>query len=229
MCEGLLDSQQEFQYNEISYHIPTSYQRAKSKNFEEFLYRNPHTVNILGGWKFHISLDPGENNNNIARAWADIIIPALVSCEIREFKITKIDKIDMTAQGQVGQGKLITVYLRHNPELGFNGREHAKLVDMFNRIESGLIRYGIQPGPRPTIDHILGSSQYMSFRCDTLLPKEGSQASAEDIVFALEDVNAPTIAAERGTLAYNPFNMQDEYDLCNIKIDSQLIYNNRSI
>ena len=220
MREPLLATQIEYRYGERSYQIVEDYEFRELKYFNSFLYENPLTEYIRGGWKVHISLDPS-NVGHIALAWTVIIVPELIRCGIREFKITRETCLYELAEGADGQGKLITVYLRHNPELGFNQPNHRKLVDTFNRIEVGLIQAGIQPGPRPIIDHVIQGSQYMSFRCDALLPDLGTTEWDEGVVYALPDDAAPTIAAVNGTQAYNPFSTQDEYGLHGFIIEPQ--------
>lgn len=220
--ERLLVAQQETQYGERRFQINDTYKIDKTTYFDSFLYETPLTEYIYGGWKVHISLDPS-NINNIGLAWTNIIVPELLVCGVREFKIGVDGYLHKLVEGAEGQGKLITVYLRHNPELGLNQPNHRKLVDTFNRIEAGLIQAGIQPGPRPIIDHVIQGSQYMSFRCDTLLPDLGTTEWDEGVVYALEDNKAPAIAAENGTQAYNPFNIQDDYGLCALTLEPQHI------
>lgn len=56
--EGLLNEQQELQYNGVNYQISTLYELYQSRHFKEFLYKTPLTENIYGGWKIHVSLSP---------------------------------------------------------------------------------------------------------------------------------------------------------------------------
>jgi len=220
MNEPLIVAQREVQYGERSYRIAVDYEFEKSKYFYSFNNVNPSTLLILGGWKFHISLDP-LNIDDIALAWTDIIVPELIRCGIREFKITRVNRLNEIVEGAEGQGKLITVYLRHNPELGLSQPDHRKLVDTLNRIEAGLIQAGIKPGPRPIIDHVMQGSQYMSFRCDAVLPEYGTTEWHEGVVYALEDIDAQPIADDNRTQAHNPFNIHDEYGLCVLTLEPQ--------
>lgn len=221
--EGLLNEQQELQYNRRNYQISKSYEFEKIKYFHSFEYKNPLTANIYGGWKIHISLDPS-NIDNITIAWIEIILPELVSCGVREFKIARENCLHLMAEGAEGQGKLITVYLRHNPELGLNQPNHRNLIGTIIRIEENLMRAQIQPGSRPIIDRVIQGSRYMSFRCDTLLPAAGTLERTEGVIYALPDDQAPAVAAERGAQAYNPFNTQDEYGLYDLMIAPQPTY-----
>jgi hypothetical protein len=216
----LLVAQQETQYGERRFQIDDTYEIDKTTYFDSFLYKTPLTEDIYGGWKVHISLDPS-NINNIGLAWTDIIVPELLICGVGEFKIVVDGYLHKLVEGAEGQGKLITVYLRHNPELALNQPNHRKLIETFNRIEAGLIFAGIQPGPRPVIDHMIQGSRYMSFRCDALLPEHGTTEWQEGVVYALEDDKAPAIAAENSTPAYNPFNIQDEYGLYELTLEPQ--------
>jgi hypothetical protein len=88
MREPLLATQIEYRYGERSYQIVEDYEFRELKYFNSFLYENPLTEYIRGGWKVHISLD-SSNVGHIALAWTVIIVPELIRCGIREFKITR--------------------------------------------------------------------------------------------------------------------------------------------
>lgn len=222
MREALLPVQRQIRYAGVNYHIPEFYEFENSKYFYSFLYENPMITDVCGGWKVHISLD-AENIENIARAWSEIIVPELLTCGIREFKITTENHLGKIAAGAEGQGKLITFYLRHNPELGAHQSNHRHLIEMFNKIESRLIQAEIEPGARPNIDRVIQNSRYMSFRCDALMPDPKTPEGRAGVVYALPDDQAPNIAVQNGTDPFNPFNLEDEYGLFDLDLGQNFL------
>lgn len=96
-----------YEYAGRDYTMPNNYENSTEGHFCTFIDRSVEEA-MIGGWKIHIALTGG--GEQVGEAWRDVIRPELLSCGIKQFKIAQPEHLHLTATGQVGQGKVVTIF-----------------------------------------------------------------------------------------------------------------------
>ncbi len=178
-----------------------SYILQEGRSFISYMHKSVN--NVCAGWKLHLSIESDEEK--ITLAWGKVVVPVLMRHNLSEFKVAKIDKLE------VARGRVITIYLARNPELQVGGGERL-LEKIIQDIEATLRAYNIRGGEEPPIDEAINGSQYFYFRNDRG-PKED-----EGIYVPLTEEQVEEEARKRGNPLSNPLGDPDSYGLRNIAI-----------
>lgn len=225
-----------------SNHDPFRIDKALLKNkYDEITfgpnweYRKKGYTPSMYGWKLHIRLLREEEN--VARAWKQVIFPTLMHYEVKFFKIAKFKYLnDPSAEGQI-----CTVYLfdEHDFQSSrFNSRNrgcasiftfcngHAKFVQMLHSIENGLISKRIEPSQKAELDSVISGSRFITYRNDHGVIQRQDEDGIMEEHMPLE-VESVKEQHRKGLLQdlTNPSGDPDIYDLANIRLNSSLILN----